>query len=499
MSSEQTQRNRRSIAKPWTVLALGLAVLTGPVGCELDSYLDPSVVGRWERTPGEAPILDRIDIIEAQDDNILPVTEVQPSDLIPDVQEYVIGSGDLVTITVFELVVPGVESVQTRRVDETGTVRLQIVGPVRAAGTTPSQLERQIVDVLESRGILRDATVSVIIQESRQNTFTVYGEPTLGGVNIGTYVIPKPEFRLLDALALARGVPGRTKRLQILRQARLTDESDFGIPGLDENQPAEPEQPNELIDDLFEGLGDEPSSSGVDADADPLGELGIADPPATGGAAPSALERGLDPEEGAAQWIYVNGRWVRSGRPQAPVSLPGEESAQTDDPLGQLITQRIIEIPYRDGLLQGDMRFNIIIRPGDVIRVPEQTGGFVYVMGAINRPGAYQIPGERDLTLKQIIASAGNLSPIAVPERVDLIRRVGDNQEASIRLNARAIFDMTEPDIYLKPNDVINFGTNFVAAPLAVIRNGFRMSYGFGFVLDRNFDESVFGPRQNAN
>ncbi|MEQ9453876.1 MAG: polysaccharide biosynthesis/export family protein [Phycisphaeraceae bacterium] len=499
MSIKQRQSRKRTTVGGLTQSTLVVAMAIGMIGCELDSYFDPSVVGRWENTPGEAPILDRLDIIESRDNQALPVTQVQPSDLVPDVQEYVMGSGDLVTVTVFELIVPGVESVQTRRIDETGTVRLQVVGPIKVAGMTPSQLERTIIDQLEDKGILRDATVSVIIQESRQNTFTVYGEPTLGGVAIGTYVIPKPEFRLMDALALARGVPGRTKRIQILRQARLTPESegmfqqDLGLP----EEPA-PEQSRDLIDDLFEGLGEEPSASGMSPDADPLGDLGMGETPSTS-AAPSALERGLDPEEGGAQWIYVNGRWVRAGRPNAPVSLPGEETPEADDPLGRMITQRIIEIPYRDGLLQGDMRYNIVIRPGDVIRVPESSGGFVYIGGAINRPGAYQIPGERDLTLKQLIASAGNLSAIAIPERVDLVRRVSDNQEASIRLNLRAIFDMTEPDIYLKPNDTINIGTNFIASPLAVFRNGFRMSYGFGFILDRNFDENVFGPRQNNN
>jgi hypothetical protein len=50
------------------------------------------------------------------------------------------------------------------------------------------------------------------------------------------------------------------------------------------------------------------------------------------------------------------------------------------------------------------------------------------------------------------------------------------------------------PDVYLKPDDRINVGTNFWAYPLAVVRNGFRVSYGFGFVLDRNFGDEVFGP-----
>ena len=67
------------------------------------------------------------------------------------------------------------------------------------------------------------------------------------------------------------------------------------------------------------------------------------------------------------------------------------------------------------------------------------------------------------------------------------------NSLAAVRLDLRAIFHGTQPDFYLKPNDLINVGTHFLATPLAVVRNGFRTTYGFGFVLDRNFEQDVFG------
>ena len=76
---------------------------------------------------------------------------------------------------------------------------------------------------------------------------------------------------------------------------------------------------------------------------------------------------------------------------------------------------------------------------------------------------------------------------------MDLIRRIGDNQEATLRLDIKAIFDGTQPDFFLKPNDTINFGTNALLTPLAVLRSGFRASYGFGFILDRNFEQELFG------
>ena len=455
-------------------------------GCEADSYLNPSTLGRWERTPVVLPILDQLDVIDEPDASLIGLSQVRPEDLIPIVHEYVIGPGDLVTVTVFELITPNSESVQTRRVDALGILRLPVIGPVKAEGKTPSQLEATIRRILDDEGILRDAMVSVIMQDARQNTYSVIGEPRLSGTAIGTYAIPRAEFRLMDAMALARGVSGGIKKLYIIRQIELGGEQQAEVIHTPEQQPddgftgqADPvDDPTRLIEDLLQGPEEAPPTADENDAPDPT-------------PAPTALERGIDPgQDGGAQWINLDGRWVR-------VDANGDHPAAGADP-SALVTQRIIEIPY-DQLLDGDMRNNVVIRPGDVIRVPPPVIGNVYIGGAISRPGTYALPGDRDLTLKQLIFAAGNVSTLAMPERVDLIRRVGQNQEAIVRLNLRSIFDGTQPDFYLKPNDTINIGTSFMATPLAVMRNGFRMSYGFGFILDRNFGPDLYGPVPDDN
>jgi protein involved in polysaccharide export with SLBB domain len=118
----------------------------------------------------------------------------------------------------------------------------------------------------------------------------------------------------------------------------------------------------------------------------------------------------------------------------------------------------------------------------------------LYIRGEVSRPGVYQYPttGER-MTLSEFIISAGDLGPIAVPERISLTRRIGENVQATVSLNYAAIIQKTEPDIFLKPNDTISIGTSWGATPMAIVRNGFRATYGFGFLLDRNFGNDVFG------
>ncbi|MEO0964932.1 MAG: polysaccharide biosynthesis/export family protein [Planctomycetota bacterium] len=477
----------------WLALGMvGLASLVATTGCETDSYFDPSVVGRWEQTPVTLPILSRLELIEPVDDLSIETTPVRPEDLVPDKREYVIGTGDVITVSIFELLNIGQDFAVTRQVEQLGTVRIPNVGSVQAQGFTAAQMENELRETLERLGILRNAQVSVLVNQSQRNTYSVLGSPEQGRTAIGTYVIPRPDFRLLDALALARGVPGRTKTLLIIRQTALTPEvAGEPLPAsvrqdLDEPtttvEPA-PTDPSELIDRLLEGIEPEPAAVAPRVETPAPRD------------APSAVEEGLDAESDAGQWVFVGGRWVRIQPKETRELASTADAAAAEEErlasLRSLITQRIIQVPY-ERLINGDMSFNLVIRPGDIIKVPDPTAGFVYIMGAIGRPGAYTVPGEEDLTLKQLVASAGNLSGLAIPERVDLVRRVGNNREATIRLNLRAIFEGVEPDFFLKQNDLINVGTNFIATPLAVFRNGLRFTYGMGFIIDENFADQIF-------
>jgi hypothetical protein len=62
------------------------------------------------------------------------------------------------------------------------------------------------------------------------------------------------------------------------------------------------------------------------------------------------------------------------------------------------------------------------------------------------------------------------------------------------------IFAMKDPDIKLKAGDVVNVGTSMLSPFLVTIANGFRTTYGFGFVYDRNFaDIDSYGGHSNPD
>lgn len=153
---------------------------------------------------------------------------------------------------------------------------------------------------------------------------------------------------------------------------------------------------------------------------------------------------------------------------------------------------RVIIIDW-EKLQKGDLTQNVLIRPGDKIHV-ESDIGVVYIDGEVARPGVYNLPPIGELTLSRLVTAAGGLGQIAIPQRVDLIRKIAPDREAALRVNLAAIRNKAEPDIVMRSDDHVIIGTNFFATPLAVIRNGFRMTYGFGFLIDRNFGNDVFGP-----
>jgi polysaccharide export outer membrane protein len=209
------------------------------------------------------------------------------------------------------------------------------------------------------------------------------------------------------------------------------------------------------------------------------------------------------------EWVYVPagnsgpiGPDTNLAAPNSPAGALTGGAAATSD--GRTLKQavnfrlpngrktRVIIIDW-EKLQKGDLTQNVLIRPGDKIHV-ESDIGVVYIDGEVARPGVYNLPPIGELTLSRLVTAAGGLGQIAIPQRVDLIRKVAPDREAALRVNLAAIRNKAEPDIVMRADDHVIIGTNFFATPLAVIRNGFRMTYGFGFLIDRNFGNDVFGP-----
>jgi hypothetical protein len=217
---------------------------------------------------------------------------------------------------------------------------------------------------------------------------------------------------------------------------------------------------------------------------------------------------------GMPTYIYVNNEFIEAPQSKSsesatqalpattPVVSPrtaaiSTTSAPVDwEELAEEGQQRVIRVPA-DKIRQGDPNYNIAVRNEDWIQMdPGQTGVF-YIGGHVIRAGVYSLSGE-EITLTQAILSAGGLDPVAWPTRCEVRRRIDNNREEITQWDLARIMAGQDPDLFLKKDDSINVGTHPVAPLLATIRNSFRLTYGFGFIYDRNFaDIDSFYGKQN--
>lgn len=543
-------RGEHDMARPnWqtpgqsTLRSAAIALLAGAIlplcGCKaggesaqwlLNGFLDPTQSGQFLE-PRRNEIRSSLSILE-EPVGIQDAQDPGPQDLEPEYAEHTILPGDVLNITVFELLVPGQATSQQVVVSTSGFESLPSIGRVRLAGLSLSQLEMELKEILREQDILPDPEVQVSLLSTRGTRFTVIGSVS----RPGTYEIPQPEYRLLQALADAGGVSPIIPKVYVFR--RGPGDGALGDPGMT-TQPSGPggydpsggfgAQPSFTLSDTASGPASAPASAPATrpstAPASAPGSA-AARPMAAAASSPAAARqmapagsidelRILEGKPTSApqsiSWDPDQGWVIKPMQPAAPAttqSMP--PAAARPAPTGSMPAsqpwpgmeetgspQRIIEIPTKE-LLAGDPRYNVVIRPFDMISVPPGAVGEFYMMGNVSRPGAYDLTGRR-LTVKEAIASAGGFGPLAWPSRADLIRRVSQDEEQIIQLDLDSIFAGNAPDFYLKPNDIVNVGTTPAALFLAVLRNAFRFSYGFGFVYDRNFaDSDTFAAREQV-
>jgi polysaccharide export outer membrane protein len=146
-------------------------------------------------------ILDSLGVAEETRPSWEGAEDPRPIDLIAYESDYVFGSGDIVRISIFELLQAGVPFTNDYIVTESGKISIPEVGFIEVAGLTELELEEEIKRSLKP-GILVDPSITVTLLRSEGLWFSVLGD---GVPRPSRYPIPRYNFRLTDALALAGG------------------------------------------------------------------------------------------------------------------------------------------------------------------------------------------------------------------------------------------------------------------------------------------------------
>jgi protein involved in polysaccharide export with SLBB domain len=452
-------------------------------GCETQSFLDPSEMGSYSKKPLPVPILKNLDTgIEEPDEQFATAQDVQASDLVAVAQDYVIGRNDLLQVSITDLVQQGVETIKQMRVTESGYITLPLVGQVKALGLTEGQLEQAIVAAYRDANLIPNAQVSVVTVEARNRTFSILGAVTAPG----QYVILDSDFRLLDALVLAKDVTNPVGIDYIYVVRKMDQDVKEGPTTAPSENTSPTTQPG---NDVLTPHSEIPQSPKMMLDA-----------PDQAGAAPATGQSGS--AEGRIIVVGDKPMQIQNGQnvpmaesPASQVTTPAAATAGNFafNDLREPSDVRVIKVPY-DPLKRGELRYNIVVRPQDMILIPQPVVGEYYMGGHVQRTGVYSLTA-RSITLKQAVIAAGMLDALAIPARTQIIRRLSPNKEVFARVDLEKIFAGEEPDIILKPNDQVMVGSNAIAPFLAAFRQGFRITYGFGFLYDRNY----FAPAGSGN
>lgn len=491
----------------------GFALTSG--GCLLDvpSFIDPGELAGLRTSKVHEPlvvqVLDELDPVLEQGNKVFTTAEApRPEDLQTERTDYVVGPQDLLQITIYDLEGPGLQTIKNVRVSGTGNVTLPWMNNVvRAEGLSELELQQAISQAYQQAGVLENANVSVSVIEARNRAYSVLGSVA----RPNQYVITDEDFRLLDALTAVGDVTSPLiDELYIVRRTdRNTRASGgAGMPGTaPTTRPvggaaAPASQPADELAPAPQSKARLPKSMKKSVLLQAEAPAGNTDPIVPGAStapaepAPAAAAPALAPaiaEDDSSRVGRIDGQSVvvqQANEPTTAASDSGAGMAPSNTPfefedLPAADNTRVIKIPL-DKLKNGDLRYNVAIHPHDTIIVPPGAVGFYYMSGHVAQGGVFQFSGQK-LTLLQAVDAARGLDGLAIPQRTDIVRKIGPNQQMFYRVDLAKIAAGQAPDIYLKPNDRVVVGTNFLAPFLAAVRGGFRMTYGFGFLYDRNF------------
>lgn len=117
--------------------------------------------------------------------------------------------------------------------------------------------------------------------------------------------------------------------------------------------------------------------------------------------------------------------------------------------------QESIEVDLVRLLEKGDIGLNVPIYAGDVISVPERVERFFYVLGDVNKGGAFEIKKGEKITLTKALASAGGLMPTAKGNKTAIMRTNPDGTTTQIPVDVKKLLKGQAPDTVLAQNDVV--------------------------------------------
>ena len=149
--------------------------------------------------------------------------------------------------------------------------------------------------------------------------------------------------------------------------------------------------------------------------------------------------------------------------PRTLLQILSQAGGLTDDAAAELYlirgaadgkTERI-SIDVQDLMASRDPTLNLPIRSGDIISVPIEQDIYIYVDGAVKKPGRVDQPASRSITLLQAIAKAGGTTDRANLKEIQVLRKGEDGTQTVIQVNLKRIRKGKDLDPILQDGDIV--------------------------------------------
>ena len=171
---------------------------------------------------------------------------------------------------------------------------------------------------------------------------------------------------------------------------------------------------------------------------------------------------GLNPDA-ADEVLVIRRPPPAAGAVQESVTnLAGQASAEELPP--ELLARGgpIASVSLSDLIDRGDLRQNVEVAPGDIVTVRSRAQRFIYVLGYVGSPGAFDMRTSDRLDALRAVALAGGLSPLARAENSFIIREAEDGQTV-IPVDLIKIARGNIDPVYMEAGDTLVVGSGFFA------------------------------------
>ena len=143
---------------------------------------------------------------------------------------------------------------------------------------------------------------------------------------------------------------------------------------------------------------------------------------------------------------------ITRSKDEGPIPLP----TAVPDATGQF---SVAQVSVRDVINATNPKENILVRPNDVITVPQ--GDVVYVIGAVNKAGGFTLSDHQDLSVLEALSLAGGLDKEASAGKSKVLRKApGSINRTEMPVDLKKILAGKASDVPLYPNDILFIPTS---------------------------------------